>query len=178
MSRPVQSLPQADFTEQFNIPVDLADWLGKKTLAIAVTEVTHAVNERQLQPVFSFNERRLFQPWTLLSLVTYSYAVGIYGSDQIAHRLMHDETFHALFSHECWDADLIRRFRNQNRNLIQQCLEKVCLLAWARKFGRVQAQPGATAPVRIHSLFKIQMICDVRTRIHCAEQADLLAAAA
>ena len=176
-----QASPAVNFMEQFNIPTDLSEWLGRKRLAGAVTEVTHSVNEQLLQPVFSLNNRRLFHPWALLSLVTYSYAVGIYGSEEIAHRLMHDETFHVLFSHECWDAGLIRRFRDLNRDLIQQCLEKVCLLAWAEKFGSTAPPPAAAAeearPLRAHPLFKIQMICDVRTRVHCAEQADLLAAA-
>ena len=87
MSRPVTAAPLVDFTEQFNIPVNLADWMGQKTLATAVTEVTHAVNERQLQPVFSLNDRRLLHPWAMLTLITYSYAVGLYGSGEIAHRI-------------------------------------------------------------------------------------------
>lgn len=176
--QPAPARPEVDFSEQFDIPADLAGWLGAKTLAKVVMEVTHAVEEQRLQPVFSFSERRLLQPWTMLTLVTYSYATGLHGSEQIAHRLMHDESFHSMFSDGCWDANQIRRFRDRNRDLIQQCLEKVCLLAWTRKFGRDPLPLGATAPARIHPLFKIQMICDVRMRLHCAEQADLLAAAA
>src|SRR5687768_7151550 len=69
---------------------------------------------------------------SMLVLLTYCYALGIYGSRQIEQKLEADEVLRGI-SHECRpDHELLRKFRRAHRELIQQCLKRVYWFVWVK----------------------------------------------
>src|SRR5262245_46550195 len=67
----------------------------------------------------------------LLTLLTYCYAVGIYGSQDIEVRAKNDRTVRYLCANNVPDWNSIRAFRRRNRLLVQGCLASLLSLARA-----------------------------------------------
>jgi hypothetical protein len=90
-----------------------------------VRNAVRNVDESVLRPVARRDSGVACQPRTLLALLIYCYARGIYGSVAI-ERLMHKDTaFRALCRDEFPGASLLRRFRRENRAVVQSCLAEV-----------------------------------------------------
>lgn len=69
---------------------------------------------------------------SLLALLTYCYALGIYGSRQIEEKLRTDEILRGI-ANECRpDHELLRKFRRAHREHIQQCLKRVYWFIWVK----------------------------------------------
>lgn len=64
-------------------------------------------------------------PPTMVPLLTYFYAIGVYGSRAIEELLRKDENARFLCSGKSGDALRIRCFRRWHRPVIQQCLAEV-----------------------------------------------------
>ncbi len=60
----------------------------------------------------------------MLGAVSYCYAKGVYTSEEIERKMMHDETLRESVHGEVPNAQAIRRFRRLNRGAIQETLEK------------------------------------------------------
>src|SRR5262245_34386724 len=87
-----------------------------RSLARAVQAGTQAINEKTLRPVAGHSAGVVFQPRTLLALLTYCYAREIYGSAQVEAWLRRDAHF-CQFCHDGFpDARTLRRFRRENRD--------------------------------------------------------------
>lgn len=82
----------------------------------------------------------------MLGAVTYSYAKGVYRSEDIARKMDSDPEFRAAAGDNMPDANIIRRFRRLNRTAIRDTLAKV--FRRQRKKGATetmaQTLPGAT----------------------------------
>ena len=63
------------------------------------------------------------QPRMLLTLLAYCYSVEIYGSAEIEALLQRDTNLRPLCREQFLDAPMIRRFRRENRESLQACLE-------------------------------------------------------
>jgi len=99
------------------------------TFAETVRNAVRGVAENILRPVARRDSGVAFHPRVLLALLTYCYARGIYGSTDI-ERVMHkDKLFRALCREEFPDARILRRFRRENRPVLQNCLSLVLRLA-------------------------------------------------
>lgn len=84
---------------------------------------------------------------SLLALLTYCYALGIYGSRQIEEKLKADEPLRSI-ANECrLDHELLRKFRRSHREQIQQCLKRVYWFIWVKY--RVE-QPSYLLTVEEH----------------------------
>ncbi|HKX61341.1 MAG TPA: transposase, partial [Verrucomicrobiae bacterium] len=90
-------------------------------------------------------------PKDMLGAVTYSYAKGVYRSEDIARKMDSDPEFRAAVGENMPDAGLIRRFRRLNRDAILETLAKVFRRQRKKAAKETMAQtlPGATpaAPV-------------------------------
>jgi len=58
----------------------------------------------------------------LLTLLTYCYAAGVYGSEDIVDDCRHDAATRYLCANSSPDQDTIRSFRRANREWIEACL--------------------------------------------------------
>lgn len=61
-------------------------------------------------------------PPTMVPLLVYCYASGLYGSDEIQRRSDSDETIRALCGDKTLESMRIRRFRHEHRKLVQKGL--------------------------------------------------------
>ncbi len=87
----------------------------------------------------------------MLGAVSYCYAKGVYASEDIERRMMHDAQLREAVHGEVPDALAIRRFRRLNRSAIQQTLEKAfSFLGRKKKAATIQhplvGQPADLAP--------------------------------
>jgi transposase len=101
---------------------DLDSWIAEKRLGGFVLEAVRRVNERDLRRVAAPDAGMAFRPLTLLALITYCYAVEIYGADEIEDLMRRDPEFRGLCRNEFPNSHLIRRFRRYNREAIHQSL--------------------------------------------------------
>ena len=88
----------------------------------AVRRTLAGVEEAELRPVASPQAGLAFQPRALLAITLYCHLHEIYGSGDIEDALRRDGLFRELCQQEFPDARLFRRFRRQNRDLLQRAL--------------------------------------------------------
>jgi hypothetical protein len=84
--------------------------------------VMKAVRETD-EPVINPNGASNVSPQSMLGLITYCYAKGIYGSNDVAQELRN-----RMQQNSIPDAKTIRRFRRLNRGVLQTALEKTLRL--------------------------------------------------
>jgi len=72
------------------------------------------------------------QPESMLGAVSYCYAKGVYGSNDIGRKLNQDTAFRVSCKNEVPRPEDIRRFRRLNREAIQKTLEKALEFARAK----------------------------------------------
>ena len=80
-------------------------------------------------------ERRVkpHRPQMLLTLLTWCYATGFYGSQDIVFATGHEGTIRYICSRMAPGWQLLRRFRREHRSLLAQTLAWVLKQAWALK---------------------------------------------
>src|SRR5881296_3307471 len=105
--------------------------LSRRDFAAQVTSLTAAVlhsvesiGQGCLQPVAAPNAGVAYQPKTLLALLTYAYALGIYASTDIENMMRVDVNFRQLCGNEFPEWKVLRRFRRYNLDAVRACLEK------------------------------------------------------
>jgi hypothetical protein len=115
----------------------------------------------------------------LLAILTYCYALGIYSSRSIERRICRDDTLRYLCAWKFANRKLLRRFRDQNRRVIERCLLEVCLAlrepGWeaAERVEGTAADATASGRSRcLDSVWKTQVAREVRQRLLRAELED------
>ncbi len=78
--------------------------------------------DAEMRPVAGPGAGAAFQPRTLLAITLYCHLHEIYGAHDIEDALRRDVKFRALYGREFPGALLLRRFRRQNRELLQHAL--------------------------------------------------------
>jgi len=96
---------------------------GARSLTQAVQAAARAVDQNGLVPLAAREAGLAFQPKILLALLTYYYARQTYGSEVIEQLLRGDANFRRLCGNSVPDARVIRRFRTENREALQLCLQ-------------------------------------------------------
>ncbi len=121
----IQSIPE----EQLDLPTDLRQCLGESTLVRLVVCTLRDVDHDPEEP----SRNRPSPPGlprTCLSLLTYSYAIGLYGSDAIANQIPDDPNLLDLVGKITPSADDLRRFRRAHRALLKRSLSCLLQLTW------------------------------------------------
>ena len=117
-----------------------------QTLAEAVQVAIRTVEPGAFRAMPRSGEGLVERPQSLLALLVYSYARGIYSSREIEDSLWRDESLRALSDREIPRARELRRFRRDHREAICQCL-KAALAFLSRHFGSAPT-PEAAADAR------------------------------
>jgi hypothetical protein len=109
-------------------PEDLRSRIDEHELArlvqCSVERVAHYIGSSDYTP-----DR---EPW--LGVLTYFYAIGIYGSDEVAAELADNPDLNALYPVPYQNAEpeaLFRRFRRANRVALVNCLSAVLSHVWS-----------------------------------------------
>lgn len=111
----------------WSFSADLSGVLGERVLLQRVLEAVQAVDPAALVTAGPPPE---FRPRMMLTLLTYAYAVGIYGSQDLEAAMDTDRTVRYICARTFPDWPSIRRFRRRYRALLEQSLSQVIGLAW------------------------------------------------
>jgi transposase len=104
-----------------------------QSLSQAVRQAVRAVAECALRRVAHPDAGVAFEPRPLLAVMTYCYANEIYGSADIEDVLRRDQPYRQSCQNEFPGARVFRRFRRENRQVLQSCLERVLRFVMAYK---------------------------------------------
>jgi hypothetical protein len=114
------------------LATDLRRTFGERQLLKMVLEAVQTVDPgRFSQKEIKSSE---FRPQMMLTLLTYCYTAGIYGSYDIEWALSHDKTVRYICARTYPDWQAIKRFRRQHREMLQETISGVLKQAWAIKF--------------------------------------------
>ncbi len=117
-----------------------------QSLAEAVQAAVRTVEAGAFRAMPRPGEGLVERPQSLMALLAYSYARGIYSSREIEEALWRDDALRELSGREIPRARELRRFRREHREAVCQCL-KAALIFLARHFGS-STTPDATADAR------------------------------
>jgi hypothetical protein len=115
--------------EQLGLPEDLRAWVSEAALVSLVFEAVHATG--WAQPA-SLGQAPLppGRLRVLLTLLTYSYAIGLYGSDEIESRISLDPQLLYLSARKGVPSNDLRQFRRHHRAALHQTLSALFQLAF------------------------------------------------
>jgi hypothetical protein len=105
------------------LPDDLAEWLGAVRLTHFVLGAVAEVESSQIEFRIPGEESYGFR--MLLTLMSYAYARGIYGSAEMAERVVTDTDLRYLATAAQPSAKTLRQFRRQNWTLLRSTLARL-----------------------------------------------------
>jgi hypothetical protein len=152
------------------LPASLRRWLGRRGLVGLALEAVQTVDWR-INPVADGSQE--FRPQMMLTLLSYCYAAGICGSQDIEWAAQSDKTVRYICGAKEPDWLTIRRFRRRNVELLRQCLAYILKHACALRAGR----ESSSEPTVDWSGSNVdhQIACAVRNRIDAAIFLDAVA---
>jgi hypothetical protein len=109
--------------------------IDNKALAGLVLEAVRLVEDGELNPPVSGNSTLAFQPRAMLTLLTYCYAIGVYGSQDVEQMMYADADFRAMFGMEYPDWQRLRSFRRHNPEVVRRTLEETFKGVWRLQGG-------------------------------------------
>src|SRR6267143_6161582 len=99
-------------------PMDLLECLGQHTLLKLALEAVQSLDASKLDAAVSGDPQ--LRPQMMLTLLSYCYAARIYGSREIEWAIRNDKTVRYICARTFPDWRAIRRFRRNNRELVEQ----------------------------------------------------------
>lgn len=122
--------------DEIRVPDDLRIWVKEEDLLkFVASAIWRSEAGRVHLPTSDIGSPDLHMVQTL---VTYCYAIGLCGSQDIETAIYRNETLQQLCDDYVPDVHAIRHFRRHNRELIQRWLQTVFQLAWKHRFGNAQ----------------------------------------
>jgi hypothetical protein len=109
-------------------------------------------------------------PRMMLTLLTYSYACGVFSAADVEKASSTDETVRYICAREVIRASDVQRFRRGNRPWIEHCLAQVIAQVWLRTDARPafrDAQGGAQ-----HAVILAEAVRSARRRLSLAMVLD------
>lgn len=116
MTTETQTLAQ---TDQLGLPWDLREWVDQRQLADWVEKEIETIDWENPNVVAFEQSHPQFRPKMFLRLLTYAYATGFYGSEDVAEGCYRDEILRVLCEGSPPTARGIVAFRRENRGLLQ-----------------------------------------------------------
>ncbi len=124
-------------TKFCSVSSDLSQLLGERALIKLVLDAVLTLDPQNIKQAGKTSPE--FQPRMMLTLLTYCYSSSIYGSKDIEWAVENDRMIRYICARTFPDFLSLRRFRRENRALIQQCIIYVMKQAWALKFDEGEA---------------------------------------
>ena len=131
MTTSAQAKPLGD---GFILPNDLSVYIGKKTLVKLILDAIEGLNARTTAREAGATGNPDFQPAMMLTLLTYCYATGVYGSTDIELNMQHDRMICYLCAKNYLNLPVLREFRRYSRDRIKECLATVLRRVWELRF--------------------------------------------
>jgi hypothetical protein len=115
-----------------------------QSVSQAVQLAIRGVEDHALQRVARADAGPAFEPRMLLVIMTYCYAKEIFSSADIEEFLRMDQRYRNLFRNEYPDARVFRRFRRENRQVLQSCLARTLRFVLSAALPPEAEAPGET----------------------------------
>ena len=123
------ALPEFSDTGQTLLPDDLREWMDEHSLAglvVATGQGTRISNDLATGPDLPYYRGES----SILSLITYCYASGIYSSQEIEVSASQDAMVRRFAADLYPEAGILRQFRRHNREHLHRSLQYVLQRAW------------------------------------------------
>jgi len=137
------------------IPWNLTRWASDRVLVRLVLDSVQTIRPTAVRSFAPAGTN----PQMMLTLLSYCYAVGIYGSQDIAWAARHNPTVRYICAHNYPDWQIIRWFRRRYRQQIKDCLASVIKQAWALKFDEAETDYGG------YGWFEADLSEEIRTMV-------------
>lgn len=106
-----------------------SDETADESVTAFISKAAAETMQESAKPVVVPKNAGPLPPKSMLGAVSYCYAKGVYGSEDIERKMQQDTEFRASCGQEVPRPEDIRRFRRLNREAIQATLEKTFRLA-------------------------------------------------
>jgi len=136
----------------------LNQWIRKGGLVCRILDAVQTLDWPESDYELAPDSGYAFRPFVMLTVLTYCYATGVYGSKEIELKTSQDEILRFLCAGTQLTERHIRDFRRQNRQRIKQCLIQAGKLASDSRF-EVERPFARSAEARIRRAED----CDART---------------
>ena len=110
---------------------DGAAMLDNKVWADLVLKNVRLLDEGELNPPGASDAAPAFRPRVMLAILTYCYAIGVYGSEDVESMMREDASLRALCGTDIPDWRRLKWFRRQNHATLQRALEETFRGAWS-----------------------------------------------
>lgn len=141
-----------DMNDDFGTPAkewmplqDLRAWIGEGVLIRGVLDAVQSVCELDEDTRGVATRIPAGLPRTLVTILTYSYSVGILASQEIEARILRDPNLRYLAAGARPTWHDLRRFRRHERRVVREALSKTFELAWDSGLRSVAMTLGADA---------------------------------
>jgi hypothetical protein len=113
-----------------SLPLDMSACFDRTFLVTLVLESAQSVEWPSYTTNFGLGDGKFYRPQMLLTLLTYCYATGHFGSQEVEAGIERNLTLRYLSANCRPDWNVLRRFRRLNRERIEQCLTSTLAHAW------------------------------------------------
>lgn len=174
----------ADPNQGLLLPMDLRDWVPEDDLCHFVLEAVSTMSVSHFKVNVRGSGSKQYHPHTMLALLIYCYANGIFGSRRIERATYRDVGVRYLCANTHPDHDTICKFRRENFDAFSEAFLQVLLMARELrmlKVGRVSidgtkvdANANKHRSVRYDRAGELieQLEADIADLMQQAEQAD------
>jgi len=152
--------PEPALHASTHFPTDLRAWIEHSALLRATQTIAQEADIAMLHPKFSNWASKYQDPWRMLTLVAFAYAIGLSEDRRIAAIAATRPEIRELFHGEAPSTDAIRHFCDRNRHAISSCLGKVILEVWCHWHTR--------PPTTLHPVLIVDILCEARARVQRA----------
>jgi len=128
------SISKLEQGEELALPWDLTEWVKTERLLQCITEEVETLDWGNPRLIAIQRDYPEFRPKMLLTLLTYAYATGVYGSQEITDGCYENETLRSISGGDPPSAQAIMAFRRENRSFLRWSLSQVFKRALRVKF--------------------------------------------
>jgi transposase len=133
----------------FLLPPSIDEWLPERHLARFVVEVIEGLDLRPMSQAYRGTGSASYHPATLLGLLVYGYATGVFSSRKLERATYDSVGFRFIAANEHPDHDTIATFRRRFLKEIEALFVQVLLLA--REMGVLKMGTVALDGTKIHA---------------------------
>ena len=129
----IQTPPTTE-EEELSIPLDLSVWVPAAQLREWIMSDVAKLNWTNAGLLELLRKHPDFEPKALLNTMTFAYATGVFGAEEIVRHCSEDLEFRGVRPRLRPIPEELKRFRKENRGLFKWCLVNVISKALKSQF--------------------------------------------
>jgi hypothetical protein len=138
-----KAIQSSQSAEELKLPWDLTEWIDLEVLLPWIHEEIDSLNWSNPELLAHLQAHPQYQPKTMLALLTYAYATGVFESEEILRRCYDDARFRSICAEgPPQTAHSIKKFRRDNRGLLKWSLFQLFKRTLKTKLGEFLLPAG------------------------------------